>query len=206
MPGTLPPMDKPHGRESVRAALIEAGARLFAERGPNSVSVREVAREAGVNHGLVHRHFGSKDGLLQAVMTRLSGEVAESIGPVGSSESLADLLMTTFGATRDGAHWRILARSLLDGVPVRDLQEDFPVVRRMLEAARRGTRATVSPEALVTLMLSVGLGLLLFEPYLMEATAQDEERWQATRMELAQLALQASQSEAQPTASQSSKK
>jgi AcrR family transcriptional regulator len=183
-------MNKPRGRESVRQALIDAGIKLFAERGPDDVSVRELAAHAGVNHGLVHRHFGSKDGLLQATMAQLADKVADSVGPANPSESLAELLRTTFGATEEATHWRILARSLLDGIPIAELQDDFPVVRRMLAAAGRGVSSPLTSQSLVTLLLAGGLGLLLFEPYLREATGQQEDsQWQTTRKELAALAM-----------------
>ena len=181
--------DRPTGRDSVRAALIEAGARLFAEHGPRAVSVREVAREAGVNHGLVHRHFGSKAGLLHEVMSDLASGVAAKMRSPQDEESLADLLKSTFGATADGLHWRILARAMLDGEDPGDLQEDFPVVARMLEAARRGTSGPLGAEALVTLILAAGFGVLLFEPYLKLATGQDDESWQRTRRELMALTM-----------------
>ena len=194
--GALPPGGaevsddgKPRGREMVRAALIEAGARLFAEQGPRSVSVREVAREAGVNHGLVHRHFGSKDGLLHEVMTHLATKIAGSMGTARTDESLADLLGATFGATADGLHWRILARAMLDGQDPTELQQEFPVVERMLAAAQRGTSSPLSAQALVTLILASGFGVLLFEPYLKASTGQDDETWQQTRRELMALCM-----------------
>ncbi len=189
---------KPRGRDSVRAALIQTGARLLAERGKAGISVREVAREAGVNHGLVHRHFGSKEGLLHQVMTSLAEEIAGAIGPPNPDESLSELLISTFGATSERLHWRILARSLLDGEDPRELQEDFPVVSRMLAAARRDSRSQLSPRALVTILLASGLGLLLFETYLKVATGQDEAQWQATRQELIALALGTGPQASQP--------
>ena len=79
---------QPRGRDSVRAALLEAAETLFAEKGPAAVSVRDIAREAGVNHGLVHRHFGSKAGLLHDLMTTLSADIADAIGPEDEGESL----------------------------------------------------------------------------------------------------------------------
>src|SRR4051794_29994072 len=50
-----------------RERLISAGYRVLAERGYEATTVKEVAREAGVNQGLVHYYFGSKDALLLAV-------------------------------------------------------------------------------------------------------------------------------------------
>ncbi len=50
----------PRGPDAVRNALIEATAKLCGERSPALVSVRDIAAEAGVNHGQVHHYFGSK--------------------------------------------------------------------------------------------------------------------------------------------------
>jgi AcrR family transcriptional regulator len=52
-----------------RALIRNAALRLFAERGPDRVSLRRIAAEAGVSHGLVIHHFGSKEGLRIVVDT-----------------------------------------------------------------------------------------------------------------------------------------
>jgi AcrR family transcriptional regulator len=52
----------PRGVSEVTKVEIRAAARrLFAERGVNGVTVREIAQAAGVTHGLVHRYFGTKE-------------------------------------------------------------------------------------------------------------------------------------------------
>ena len=61
----------PHGQRETVAALIDAAIALLAERGPAAVSVRDIATRAGVNHGLVHRHFGSKQALVRAKQQRM---------------------------------------------------------------------------------------------------------------------------------------
>jgi AcrR family transcriptional regulator len=56
--------------ESGREALIRAGERLFGERGIGAVSLREVAAEAGQgNNSAVRYHFGSRQGLVDAIFT-----------------------------------------------------------------------------------------------------------------------------------------
>ena len=53
-----------------REALIRAGERLFGERGIAAVSLREVAAAAGQgNNSAVRYHFGSRDGLVDAIFT-----------------------------------------------------------------------------------------------------------------------------------------
>jgi AcrR family transcriptional regulator len=63
---------RPRGAAATKAALIDAFLRLVARRSVASVSVRDVAAAAGVNHGLVHRHFGSKEGLVREAVAHLS--------------------------------------------------------------------------------------------------------------------------------------
>ena len=48
--------------------IVNAALKLFAEEGFKSTSTSKVAREAGVSEGLIFRHFGNKEGLLQAIM------------------------------------------------------------------------------------------------------------------------------------------
>ncbi|MEM6672911.1 MAG: CerR family C-terminal domain-containing protein [Planctomycetota bacterium] len=50
----------------VRQRLLSSAERLFAERGPDRVSVRDIAEHAGVSHGSIRYHFGSKEALYRA--------------------------------------------------------------------------------------------------------------------------------------------
>ncbi|MGA1192875.1 MAG: TetR/AcrR family transcriptional regulator [Kiritimatiellia bacterium] len=54
-----------HG--DLRKALVDAAATLAAEHGPESVSLREVAKRAGVSHAAPYHHFAGKADLLHAV-------------------------------------------------------------------------------------------------------------------------------------------
>jgi len=46
-----------------REALLATASRLFRERGIDGVGVAEIAREAGLTHGALYKHFRSKDAL-----------------------------------------------------------------------------------------------------------------------------------------------
>jgi AcrR family transcriptional regulator len=50
-----------------RQRLIKASLALFADKGFEAVSVRDVAKASGVSLGLIRHHFGSKEGLRTAV-------------------------------------------------------------------------------------------------------------------------------------------
>jgi AcrR family transcriptional regulator len=51
---------------TARARIRDAALRLFAERGIDGATIRDIAAEAGVSSGLVRHHFGSKEALRDA--------------------------------------------------------------------------------------------------------------------------------------------
>lgn len=58
------------GRATAEQVVI-AAERLFAERGVEAVSLREVAKAAtSRNTGVAHYHFGGKEGLVRAIVAR----------------------------------------------------------------------------------------------------------------------------------------
>jgi AcrR family transcriptional regulator len=46
-----------------KAKILEAALRRLASDGHAALSVREIAKDAGVNHALINDHFGTKDQL-----------------------------------------------------------------------------------------------------------------------------------------------
>lgn len=54
--------------KDTRTRLIAAATPLFADKGFAAVSIRELAREAGVNVAAISYHFGGKEALYQAVL------------------------------------------------------------------------------------------------------------------------------------------
>ena len=72
---------RPGGDES-RARIIEAAGQLFADRGFDGVSVRELARHAEVNAAAINYHFGGKEGLYHAVLRQLIDDTEPMFGPM----------------------------------------------------------------------------------------------------------------------------
>ncbi|MEZ5341946.1 MAG: TetR family transcriptional regulator [Acidimicrobiales bacterium] len=73
---------RPSGQDEVRQALVQAGLELVASRGLQ-FSVRDVADRANVNHGLVHRYFGSKSGLVSAVLDEFNANALAGLDADG---------------------------------------------------------------------------------------------------------------------------
>lgn len=98
--------------DGTRRELLEAAAKLFAEKGRDAVGVREICKEAGANIAAIAYHFGGKDELYFA--------------------ALHDALAKTTGAVRDSAHAAAQASPPL--APDRILEQHIRSMCRMLVA------------------------------------------------------------------------
>jgi AcrR family transcriptional regulator len=67
----------PSIREANVEAFLDAAERLLIREGAAGISTRQLAREAGQNHGLVHYYFGSVDELLLQALERFTGRILE---------------------------------------------------------------------------------------------------------------------------------
>lgn len=171
-------------RSPTRDALLKAAAALFAERGAEAVSTREIASKAKVNNGLIHRHFRTKDALLREVLESLSAEIS-SVDQDGDESAV---LVRFFNAVREReTYWKLLARTMLDGQPVDRVQRTFPTIGRAIELIREMQAqgkgpVDADPRAVAALLASVAFGWLVFEPWLLAAAGfQEEEKETAGR-------------------------
>lgn len=65
--------------EATRAALLDAGRRLFAEHGYASVSTEQIVSGSGLTRGALYHHFGGKRELFKAVYEQIEAELVEQI-------------------------------------------------------------------------------------------------------------------------------
>lgn len=65
-----PSKDRAAGTADTRDSILDAAEDLFSKHGFYGVTIREVAREAGVDTALVHYYFGAKRSLFDAVFLR----------------------------------------------------------------------------------------------------------------------------------------
>lgn len=72
---------KPYHHGALRSAVIEAAVAEVEAVGAAGVSLREIARRAGVSHAAPMHHFGDKAGLFTAIATHGFRLTTEAIGP-----------------------------------------------------------------------------------------------------------------------------
>jgi len=158
-----------------RAQIMEAAARVFAERGYHRTTVRDIARAAGIADGTVYLYFTSKQELLLALIAQL-GRFAERRGDFAehAGMELRDFarmyLARRFAEVRETR--RLFAAVLPELLADADLREAF--AQRVDEAygaadaalahrARAGELGDLDPELLVRVATATMLGLTVLE-------------------------------------------
>ena len=103
--------EKPYHHGDLRRVLLDAAVAAIAERGAAALSLRDLARRAGVSHAAPTHHFRDKAGLLTAV-------AAEGFALLGTALAEADDFAATgvayvrFATTHPG-HFAVMFRPVL---------------------------------------------------------------------------------------------
>jgi AcrR family transcriptional regulator len=153
------------GRDDVIAAVLTHAADLFAERGPAATSIRDIGVRSGVNHGLVFRYLGTKDQLVAAVLNHLADEMALLLEARAASDVIE---------AETERHLKVMARAILDGFPVGQLQRRFPNAAKLVEHGEHSHHNKVAGRLAAANTMALELGWLLFEPFLRAATGIED--------------------------------
>lgn len=111
------PKQGPYHHGDLRQALLAAAVAAVAENGPANVSLRDVARRAGVSHAAPAHHFGDKAGVLTAVAAEGYGLLADALEATGEHGDYAEVGATYVRfAVEHRAHFEVMFRpELYDG-------------------------------------------------------------------------------------------
>lgn len=182
--GALPPgsSDAP-----TRDRILDAAEALFAERGFDGASMRDVAAGAGLNAASLYNHFASKQALYEAVLERgvapLLEEIARAAGtphPPGPEvgDAIIDALMRHLGRTphlprlvqheavRGGENLASLARRFIRPL----FSEGLAALKRSPEAARFEEREL---PLLIAAWMHIVFGHFAMAPLLAEVLDED---------------------------------
>lgn len=93
-----------------RQLILEAAEAGMSERGPAGLRLETVAKAAGVSHPTILHHFGSRDGLIQALNLRAIQQLrAVLIDVLGASPATSENAITPiFAAYRNGLAQRMM--------------------------------------------------------------------------------------------------
>ena len=173
-----------NGRTATEEKLLRAAGELLSEVGPRAASVRAVARRAGVNHGLVHHYFGSKEALLRAAMVRL----VEDHAAFAKQAAGGDRVPAPFALLQDQGYLRAVMRCVLDGemeLATTELSVGVSVPRHAMEqlvARRAMSHADAGTQAAIGIGMAMEMGWAALEPFIFAVTgvsADDAEEVRA---------------------------
>jgi AcrR family transcriptional regulator len=119
----MPTKARSYHHGDLRPALLDAAVRTIEEVGPSAMSLREVARRAGVTHPAATYHFGDKAGLLTSVATEgyhlLGASLRQAYEATGSFLEVG-VAYVRFAVTHR-AHFEVMYRPELYNHSDRDL-------------------------------------------------------------------------------------
>jgi TetR/AcrR family acrAB operon transcriptional repressor len=142
--------------EQTRRQLMDAGLKVFGERGYEAARLSDIAAEAGVTRGAVHWHFKNKQGLLFAILREMANPYVETATEVLNSnlaagEKIRQLICRVLDASDESeaflAHRRLATRFMAESPEGfeeyhRHVSRDMKkLVRKTVNVIREGQRA-----------------------------------------------------------------
>ncbi|MFL6623615.1 MAG: TetR/AcrR family transcriptional regulator [Sulfurifustaceae bacterium] len=131
--------------DSTKVKILDAAFRRLAKEGYAALSMREIAKDAGVNHALINYHFRTKDQLVIAVLDEANRQLLERQqrmyrGPGGFAEKWAEA-RRFYESDLASGFVRVQAELWAASMADAELREKFlPRVRAWKEVVRGGVR------------------------------------------------------------------
>jgi AcrR family transcriptional regulator len=189
-------------RDSVktRERILQAARRLFAEQDIGSVGIRDIAKAAGVSHGLVQRYFGTREEMVAEIVhveVRRFAAPAPSMmtGAPEGLEGFRERLRSGQAGFVDFA--RIVVRAELAGLePGKMLERNHPtpamMVTELIRQLRRNARR--EPPALDPALVSAYVNASLFafaalSPWLMRSVGLEPEDYPSKLEEINEISV-----------------
>jgi AcrR family transcriptional regulator len=118
MKASSKPAARPYHHGNLRESLLQAADAVLAERGAHAITLRDVAKAAGVSHAAPYHHFASLNDLLAAVAERgflaLGDEMQRSAGVADTRERMLGVSHAYVASARaQPARFRLMFGPLL---------------------------------------------------------------------------------------------
>ncbi|MBP7583909.1 MAG: TetR/AcrR family transcriptional regulator [Spirochaetes bacterium] len=102
-------------REARRDVIVAAAERVFARKSFGQVSIRDIAKEAGISHALIYRYFPDQQSLFVEAFLRGAGELLKLIDGAagGGIQAVAETYMRFL--IENDQYFRMMTHFMLDG-------------------------------------------------------------------------------------------
>jgi AcrR family transcriptional regulator len=184
---------------AARAAILDAAERHLVIAGPSGIRLQEVAADAGVSHPTVLHHFGSRGGLVKALITRslaaINAGLVEAISrSTGDVAQVAAMLDGVYDALAHHGRARVIMWLALEGQRIEgDAQlaavvEATHTLRKAKHSSKRRAPSREDTAQVVVLASLALVGAAVMGPALLEnaglsadpAVERRFRRWLAT--------------------------
>ena len=200
---------RPEDPEAPRARILDAATRLFAEKGFEGASTREMAEVAGVNQAMIHYYFGNKQNLYKRVIISqmyslflmIAEMIVENRSPVNF---VAEFPLQLIEGLRTKPHFRsIMLREIaMGGTTIREMVEELDQkgprgFRGMMhgllqQGIDEGMIRDLPKDAMMITLLSLGYSGVFVETFYSAVTGVDLSKdavWKEHRDAIKQLLL-----------------
>ncbi|MFI7414946.1 TetR/AcrR family transcriptional regulator [Streptomyces sp. NPDC049627] len=137
-----PSARRPYHHGDLRRAILTAALDAIAADGPSALSLRDLARRAGVSHAAPAHHFRDRTGLLTAIAAEGFGLLAATLREAGDLKE-AGVRYVRF-AREHPAHFQVMFTPEL----LRADDLELTTARALAADALRGAVSAVRPESL----------------------------------------------------------
>ncbi len=177
-------MNRSHDETS--EALLSAARRLLSEHGPEALTVRRIAGEAGMSTMNVYSRFGGKDGVIDELYADGYRRLIDAIDAVPTADDIADELLAVATAYRDFAienptYYGIMFRSAVPGFEpsAEAIELALGGLANLVGRIRRGqASAQIAPEfetqSVAAWLWACCHGMVSFE---LDGVAADQVSW-----------------------------
>lgn len=183
--------------EVVKDRILKVATELFVKYGVNGVGIRRIASEAGINHAMIIRYFGTKDGLVTEILQReISALTAPYLvipkqDPDKTLANLREILLLALTADEDTM--KLIVRSGLDGLSPESFVEGnheraANLIAKWIE--RQQKSAGLPDAKLVSIVITGAIfSLVSIAPWLMTSVGLPPEDFEKRKEDIMDVAM-----------------
>lgn len=165
--------------QEARKLVLDTAERRLKEHGLDGLNIVGVAREAGISHATLLHHFGSSEGMRQALVERMTQRlIREALAALGQEAELRTLFRDLFEVFSTGGHAKLLAWMNIEQAhrapPSPEIRQGFAELIAAAASQLPGGDAASARNVLV-LVVAAAIGLGVAGDGLLALAGMDDE-------------------------------